>query len=392
MMNSFAFTGMPKLIFGCGEFKNLPQLVRVYGSRVLLVIGGKSLESSGNLGVLLDNFRINEIEASMVFIQGEPSPQAVDEAVSKFQGKNIQVVVAVGGGSVLDAGKAIAAMLPLGKSVKLFLEGVGTQIHSGTSLPMIAVPTTSGTGSEATKNAVLSEVGEQGYKKSLRHDNFIPKIAVLDPELCLSVPPKVTAACGMDAFTQLLESYTSTKANPMTDALALDGLKRVYQSLVPACTTESMSVEVRGNLAYGAFVSGVTLAHAGLGVVHGIASPMGAVADIPHGVVCGTLLAPATKVTLEALQRDPSTDKDVYLAKFASVGRLFHPEALDKEEACQVLVECLDQWTEELSMPLLRDYGIREKQVDAIVAGSSSKNNAEKLSREEIKRIILERL
>ena len=162
----------------------------------------------------------------------EPTPGIVDEAVKKTVSFDPDVVVAIGGGSVMDAGKAISAMLPLVEPVKNYLEGVGTKpAHPGVKVPFIAIPTTAGTGSEAAKNAVLSETGENGYKRSLRHNNFVPNVAIIDPALSITCPPATTAASGMDAFTQLLESYLSTAGNAVTDALAYEGLQQVSRSL-----------------------------------------------------------------------------------------------------------------------------------------------------------------
>ena len=201
----------------------------------------------------------------------------------------------------MDAGKAIAAMLPLHEPVKNYLEGVGTRSHPGVKLPFIAVPTTAGTGSEAAKNAVLSETGEKGYKRSLRHNNFVPNVAVIDPILTLSCPPATTAASGMDAFTQLLESYLSTAGNPITDALAYEGLRQVSGNLLHAFRSGD-DLNARIGMALAAFLSGLTLTNAGLGLVHGFAASIGGYFPIAHGVICSSMMPAVNRVTVRRLR------------------------------------------------------------------------------------------
>ncbi len=232
------------------------------------------------------------------------------------------MVIAIGGGSVMDAGKAISAMVLQNDSVMAYLEGVGEgKQHNGLKVPMIAVATTSGTGSEATKNAVLSQVGENGFKKSLRHDNFVPNVAILDPELMVTCPQSVTVASGLDALTQLLGAYVSTKATPLTDALALSGIEHFKEGFMGVCSGLSKDTQMRGHMAYASLMSGIVLANAGLGIVHGFASSVGGYFDIPHGVVCGTLLGEAVKLNIQLMNQD----KDRYneaLKKYAKVGSI----------------------------------------------------------------------
>jgi alcohol dehydrogenase class IV len=284
-------------------------------------------------------------------------------------------------------------------SVEDFLEGVGGRRPSGAKLPFIAVPTTSGTGSEATKNAVLSRVGEGGYKRSIRHDNFVPDVAIVDPELTLSCPADVSAACGMDALTQLLESYVSMKSNWMTDALAMSGLKEIGGSLVPACTTSPNDIEVRGSMAYAALLSGITLANAGLGVVHGFASTIGGRFEVPHGVVCANVMGPVMRMTAEAL-RDGARGGDEksagFLRKFALIGAIFDGgecvEDTDIDRYADSLIEKILEWTEILKIPRLGAFGMTEGNIDGIVSKTDNKNNPVNLSRDEMAQIIRERL
>jgi alcohol dehydrogenase class IV len=260
---SFTLAKLPALYFGNGAINRLDKLIPAYGSLALVVTGGESYEKTGlkkTVEVLLKSAGFSAIHYP---VSSEPSPIVIDRGVEICWGHDIDLVIAIGGGSVLDAGKAIAAMLTESGSVKSFLEDVGTQKPSGKRLPLIAIPTTAGTGSEATKNAVISEIGKQGFKKSLRHNNYVPDIAIVDPALTHSCPLELTAYSGMDAFTQLLESYLSVKANPVTDALALSGIEVVSRSLKKAyhnCTDSN----ARAGMAYAAYLSGITLTNAGL--------------------------------------------------------------------------------------------------------------------------------
>jgi alcohol dehydrogenase class IV len=393
-MNPFAFSRIPAILFGPGEFRRVHRVIKEMGDHALVVTGVSSLERSGKWDELIKGLAEESIRCSRVTLEGEPSPDFVDQMVSRFRDRGIQVVLAVGGGSIVDAGKAISAMLPQDVSVYEFLEGIGNRTHNGEKLPFLAVPTTSGTGSEVTKNAVLSKVGPQGFKKSIRHDRFVPDVAVIDPELILTCPPEVSAACGMDAFTQLLESYVSTGANPLTDALAYSGLSFLKDSLIPVCTTEGDSLEKRAAMAYAALVSGITLANAGLGVVHGLASPIGGLFSIPHGVVCGTLVGAETRVNIEKLRRQEQADS-IALRKYAQIGALVSGREYREEDilpCCDLLIERIDSWTKTLAIPRLSEYGILASDLDRIARNAGNKNNPVVLSEEDIKDLVSMRL
>jgi len=358
---------------------------------VLVVSGAAALERSGHLPRLVGNLKAAGLKVYGCRIAGEPSPAVVDQAVTAFRDKTIAVVLAIGGGSVIDGGKAIAAMLKENGTVVDFLEGVGTRRPSGLSVPLIAVPTTSGTGSEATKNAVISQVGAKGFKKSLRHDNYIPRVAILDPTLCVSAPPSVTAACGLDALTQLIESYVSTHASPLTDALAVDGMRHLIPSLPDLCGIGAADIGSRGAAAYAAFLSGVTLANAGLGVVHGVAGPMGGIISIPHGVACANLLPFAVRATVDNLTARNTERSNATIEKFARIGKLFGATHDNRLDCCNELVDCLYRWLGRLNIPRLGHYGLTRTHVDLIVEASSNKNNPLPLTADQISRMIRDR-
>ena len=209
MVKPFVLSRIPEIHFAAGKFADLPGIIANKGRNALIVTGWTSFRKSAQWSDLTKALNEKGVKFSDVHVKNEPSPDLVDNVCLQFRKKKIDLVIGIGGGSALDGAKAISAMLPLNDSVMGYLEGVGAKQHPGCKVPCIAVPTTSGTGSEATKNAVLSKVGETGFKKSLRHDNFTPDIAIVDPLLTLACPPELTAACGMDAFSQLLEAYVS---------------------------------------------------------------------------------------------------------------------------------------------------------------------------------------
>jgi alcohol dehydrogenase class IV len=377
MIKPFNIAKLPELYFGVGKISRLAEITKSFGSRAVLITGSRSFLSSDIGRRMLEDLSGAGISVDHYKIDQEPSPAMVDAIVK--DSATPDVVIAIGGGSVLDAGKAIAAMIPLREPVIDFLEGVGTKSHAGLKVPFIAVPTTSGTGSEATKNAVLSESGPNGFKKSLRHNNFVPDIAIVDPALTRSCPGHVTAASGMDAFTQLLESYLSTTANPVTDSLATEGLKCISRSLLKSfCDPENISA--RTDMALAAYLSGVTLANAGLGLVHGFAGVIGGWHDISHGQICSALMPSANALTVKKL-RQLSLHESLH--KYTLAGKIFSSEQGKSDDYyIDMFIELQFQWKEELKIPKLTGL-LSEKQLARIAEEADNKNNPVELNADE---------
>lgn len=370
-IDAFRIARLPDIRFGSGSIQLLPGLIADYGTSVLVVTGRRSFVATPRWQALVAALEAQGASWHHVTVEGEPSPQRVDAIVAEHRGHAIDVVVAIGGGSVLDAAKAVAGLLRPGNSVMDHLEGVGRGLpYRGPAVPLIAVPTTAGTGSEATKNAVLSVQGADGFKKSFRDERLVAAVALVDPELLAGCPKAQIAANGMDAFTQLLESYVSLNASPATDALAWSGMQAFRRGFWPAWAMDHPEADQGyGQLAYASLMSGIALAQAGLGSVHGLASPLGAFFPIPHGTVCGTLVAEATEVNVAALrQRAPHV---AALAKYAEAGRLVSGKSeLSDDDACDALLETLREWTQRLDIPRLAAYGMQRDDIERVVAGA----------------------
>jgi alcohol dehydrogenase len=371
--------------------RKLPDIAAGYGKHLLLVTGARSFLDSPHAPWLFDALRQRQCSWEIVKVAVEPAPSFIDATVAALRGEDFDAVIGIGGGAALDAAKAIAGLLRPGNSVLDHLEGVGPELpYRGPATPFIAVPTTAGTGSEATKNAVLTQAGE--FKKSFRDDQLVAAWAIVDPDLLASCPPALIAADGMDAFTQLLESFVSTRANPMTDALTRSGIMAIKGTLLALYAEQSAAA--REKMAYASLLSGICLAQTGLGSVHGIAAPLGAFFPIPHGVACGTLVATATDVNIAALQeRLPDSPA---LPKYAEIGRRFAMlKGMSGDEARAFLVATLRQWEHQLDLPRLSACRIASADFPRIVSnsrGSSMKTNPVVLSDEEITRILQERL
>lgn len=392
--NSFSISRLPNIEFGSGTIKKIPSLIEAFGKNILIVTGARSFTDSVHWQELEASFKAQSINYNICRIESEPSPNLIDDCVKQFKTTAIDAVVAIGGGSALDAGKAIAGLLKVDNSVMDYLEGVGPELtYEGPAVPFIAVPTTAGTGSEATKNAVLSVQAFDGFKKSFRDELLVANYAILDPDLLMSCPLSLISANGMDALTQLMESYVSINANEMTDALAISGIEAVIDSLVSWYEGDN-SESNRTKMAYASLMSGINLAQTGLGSVHGLASPLGAFFPIPHGVVCGTLVAEATAMNIKAMrEREPN---NIALHKYAVLGRLFATDqSLSDTDAHTTLIESLNELTLKMDLPYLKEYGIRLEHLEHIVGhsrGSSMKTNPIVLTDDEIRRVVFKRV
>lgn len=291
----------PRVVFGWGRRRELGELVRPLGRRALLVVGSRTLERDGVVDELITVLSDAGVPAErLCAATREPTVHDVDAAVAAARGLEAgprDVIVSLGGGSAIDLAKAIAGLAGRGgrggqARVADYLEGVGPLRFEGPGLPHVALPTTAGTGSEATRNAVIS--GHRGdasapFKKSLRHDSLLPRVALVDPELTVSCPPPVTAHSGLDALTQLIESFVSRRATPPSRALARDGLRAAAGALVEA-VRDGRSVAARQRMAHAALLSGMSLANSGLGLAHGVAAALGSHCGTPHGLACAVML------------------------------------------------------------------------------------------------------
>jgi alcohol dehydrogenase class IV len=395
-MRSFTMSEAPELHFGAGSVESIHLILRARGWRSVLLVISRSafaepetqrgfLAALESVGIACRVYRYDRLPDDLDPFTAprgpyrEATPEVVDAIAAMERSGElvsagaVDAIVAVGGGSALDTGKALSAALPTPHSIADYLEGVGTREHSGDKLPFVAVPTTAGTGTEATRNAVLSQVGTKGYKKSLRHDRFVPDIAVIDPLLQTSCPPAVTAAGGMDAIAQLLEAYVSTGCNPLTDALALDGLAAAGRSFIRAVERGESDVDARAGMAYAAYLSGRCLANAGLGVIHGLAGPAGAHSDVPHGVFCGVLVAPATQMLVERLMT--GRDSVGALGKLAAAGRvLTGRSAATMELNIQMLLDRLLEFARIGQLPGLKTYGFTPALIEQVAKEGNSKS------------------
>ena len=369
----FEFATATRILFGEGTAASLPDLAHTFGSRPLVVTGA-SRDRAAAL--------IEALSAETFALAGEPTIELVREGACHIQQTGCDVVISIGGGSVIDAGKAIAALATNGGDPLEFLEVIGKgRPISRAPLPFIAVPTTAGTGSEVTRNAVLGSPAH-GVKASLRSPLMLPRVAVVDPELTYGLPPEITAFTGLDALTQLIEPYVSARANPLVDALCVEGIRRVGGALRVAYH-DGADREARRDMALASLLGGLALANAGLGLVHGFAAPLGGGWKAPHGALCAALLPHGMTANAAALRaRAPQHPS---LGRYAVIARLLtgRSDAGVEDGVEWVRVLCAD-----LQIPALRTWGVTAADLPDVVEkaakASSMQANPLPLTKEEL--------
>ena len=378
----FEFATADWIIFGVNSAKRIADNALSLGNKPLIVTG----KNQNRCKFLLDDFTKKNIKLEIFSVNGEPTTRVVTECLNLAKRIKTDVIIGIGGGSAIDTGKAVSALITNGGELLDYLEviGRGKPITKAT-IPFIAVPTTAGTGTEVTKNAVIKS-NEHSVKVSLRSPFMLPDIAILDPVLTYSMPKKVTASTGLDAFTQVMEPYVSIKANMLTDAICKEGLKRISRSLLKAFNNPA-DAKAREDMCIGSLFGGIALANAKLGAVHGFAGPMGGMIGVPHGVVCGILLPYVIKANIKALQeRKPNS---VVFKKYEKVAKIVTKKEKAKPKD---LILWTDELYEKLNMPHLSEVDLKEEQIEELIGkakiSNSMKGNPIVLTDEELKGII----
>lgn len=378
----FEFATATRIIFGPGKLRDAGSILKAAAKRPL-VVTGKNIQRAEPL---LQILRKNNVEVVTFPVSGEPAIQTVRDGVALAKKENCDWVISIGGGSALDAGKAIAAILTNEGDVLDYLEIIG-QGKPLTKRParFMAIPTTAGTGSEATRNAVLASP-EHRLKVSLRSPMMLPEIALVDPELTLDLPRAVTASTGLDALTQLIEPYVCSRANPMTDALCLEGIRRVARSFRSAVENGS-DIKAREDMALASLFGGMSLANAGLGAVHGFAGPIGGMFSAPHGEICAALLPDVIEINLRALRERGRESQAI--RRYDDVARLLTGNAQATAEAA---IEWIRQLVNNFKIPRLAAHGIKPEHTGEIVKNamnaSSMKANPIALTEPELAEIL----
>lgn len=387
---TFEFATTPEIHFGHGVFSHLGEQVARFGKRAWLVTGSSSLERMGILDRLEHQLAQHGVTSVRQQVHSEPDTTVVDHGANLAREAGCDLVVGIGGGSALDAGKAIACLLANQGECLDYLEVVGRgKPIERESVPFIAVPTTGGTGSEVTHNAVIAH-SESKTKASIRSRLILAKVALVDPKLSYSAPPSVTASTGLDALTQLIEPYVSKRAHPMTDPLALEGIRRAVRAL-PRAYARADDVEGRSDMMLASLLSGIALAHAGLGAAHALAGPLGGAYPIPHGIACAALLPHVMEANLRAAARDRSKLETVNRYAEVALALGAQPGPLGAETALRG-VGVVQRLCRQMQVPPLAKYGVTRQAFSELILRarrtSSMKANPVELSDEEMTRIL----
>lgn len=380
----FEFATAGRIVFGPGCLREAGTIAREFGHRALLLTGADRRRAESLEAILSEA----KIAVTPFSVAGEPTVGVICEGVEIARRNRCDLVIGMGGGSALDAAKAIAGLMTNEGQLIDYLEVIGQGKNlTKPSAPCIAIPTTAGTGAEVTRNSVLSSPEHQ-VKVSLRSPFLLPRVALIDPELTVSLPPEITASTGLDALTQLIEPYVSSRANPLTDALCREGMERVARSLRRAFT-EGTSIAAREDMSIASLFGGLALANAGLGAVHGFAAPLGGMFDAPHGSVCAALLPEVMEANVRSLRRSgPQAAR-----RYDEVARLLTGKA---DATAEEGIQWVRALVTDLKIRPLGVFGVKPEHVPALAAkalkASSMKANPVQLSEAELSGILLRAL
>jgi len=374
-MTRFEFATATRIVFGAGTLPEAVKAASGFGRRVFLVTGSRLERAEGLVGQL----KQAGLEVVMAQVVGEPTTDSVQTLTAQARSERCEVVIGLGGGSVIDAAKAVSGLLTNEGDLFDYLEVIGKALPlKNPAAPYMAIPTTAGTGAEVTRNAVLGSK-EHGVKVSLRSPLMLPRLAIVDPELTYDLPSDVTAYTGLDALTQVIEPYVCTKANPMTDGWCVEGIRRAARSLRKA-VEQGKDKAAREDMAVTSLFGGLALANAGLGAVHGFAAPFGGMFPAPHGAVCAALLPHVMAANIKALRE--SAPGSIALIRYEEIGRLLTGQAQGTAEDG---VKWVAQLVKDLQVPKLSQYGCAEKDVAEVVEkaakASSMKANPVELAK-----------
>lgn len=361
---NFQFATSTQIIFENGSFKKVTGLIKNLGSKVLIV-SGKNHKLSNQLSEGLKNL---EIEFEKFSINSEPTTLDIEKGTALAKKTGCNVITGVGGGSVIDSAKAIAALATNTGELADYLEviGKGKKLEKA-PLPFVAIPTTAGTGAEVTKNAVIKST-EHNVKVSLRSDLMFPAIAIIDPELTITMPPKITASTGVDALTHLLETFVSCQSNQFIDIICREGMKRIAIYLEPAYLNGS-DLEARENMALASMLGGMALANVKLGAVHGFAGPLGGMSPIPHGAVCACLLPAVMEVNIAVLKEKKLENQ---LLKFNEIARIL---TQNKNSVAEDGVIWVKEMVKKLKIPSLSDFNLTSGSFPELVEKASNSSS-----------------
>jgi alcohol dehydrogenase class IV len=382
---NFEFSTTGRIIFGNGTIKKLPGYANSLGKNAFIICG----KNTNRIDSITDTLNSADIKTSVFSVATEPTIPLVLQGIHEARSKGCDLIIGIGGGSVIDAGKVISAMIANIGKLSEYLEVIGEgKSIAKLPVPYIAIPTTAGTGAEVTCNAVLASP-EHKVKVSMRNSLMYPRIAIVDPELTYSMPPAITASTGLDALTQLIEAFVSIKANPLTDGIIIEGLKRASRSLLAVYKSGDRSA--REEMCIASLFSGLALANAKLGAVHGLAAPLGGMLSARHGMICARLLPFVIEINVKSLiKNNPSSDS---LKRFDTIAQNL---TNNTQVSAMDAVSWIKNICAEMKIPALKDFGLKESHIPEIVKqakkSSSTKGNPVELTDEELTQILYEAL